>query len=361
MIERQIIIGLIVSIEFLQQVRPIWKAKILKSVTAQRLGQWCIEYFDKYHKAPEKAIETIYHEKLREGHLQKDLAEDLEEMIAGLSDEYEESFNLQYILDKTSGYFKERDLEIHQQQIKDLIDRGEVGEAELVASAYTGISVEISNDLDLSDPNIPLKVENAFKELARPLIKYPGALGSFWNHQLVPGAFIGLMAREKLGKTFWLLDMGIRAARQGTNVAFFQAGDMTENQQIKRIASYLTKKPLLESYCGDVFLPMIDCERNQLDVCEKSERECDFGVFANDNLDAKSLRKEINMEKLQEAFTDEPDYNPCRNCEEFKRKALGVPWIRKIEVKYPVRVVEATKKIFDFFVEKKRRFKLSTY
>ena len=361
MIERQIVIGCIVSTEFLQQVRPIWETKLLKAVSAQRLSTWAIEYFDEYNKAPLRDIETIYYEKLREGYIEKDLAEDLEEMIADLSDEYEESFNLQYILDKTSGYFKERHLELHQQQIKDLMDAGDITEATTLASQYTGLTFEISNDLDLSGPNVLLKVENAFTELSHPLIKYPGALGEFWNHQMVPGGFIGLMAREKLGKTFWLLDMAIRAVRQGTTVAFFQAGDMTENQQLKRISSYLTKKPVLEKYCGEVYLPVVDCVRNQLDECEKQERECDFGVFMNEKLDEKTLRKKTNMERLKEAYEDEPDYRPCRNCEEFKRKALGAPWIQKIQVKSPVRVAEAKRKVNEFFVEKRRRLRLSTH
>ena len=362
MIERSIIIGLITSTAFLQQIRPIWETKFLKSVSAQQLSQWCVEYFDEYHKAPEKTIESIYYEKLRTGYIKKDLAEDMESTIADLSDEYEESFNLPYILKKVSGYIKERHLELHLQEVKDLSEAGEILEAQALASSYKGVSFEISNDLDLSSPNVLLKIENAFKELSQPLITYPGALGAFWNHQLIPGGFIGLMAREKLGKTFWLLDMAIRATRQGTNVAFFQAGDMTENQQLKRICSWLTKKPTLERNCGEVYIPVVDCVRNQLDLCDKQERECNHSSpFVDEEFDEKSIRKEINISLLKQAYEDEPDYKPCRNCMEFHTKALGTPWLRKVNVKHTVKINEAKKKVTEFFIERKRRFHLSTH
>ena len=361
MIERQIVIGMIVSKEFLQQVRPIWETKFLKSVSAQQLSQWAIEYFDEYHEAPEKVIESIYYEKLRTGFIKKDLADDVENTIADLSDEYEESFNLPYVLKKVSGYIKERHLELHLQEVKDLADAGETLEAQALASSYKGVTFEISNDLDLSSPNVLLKIENAFTELSKPLITYPGALGAFWNHQLIPGGFIGLMAREKLGKTFWLLDMAIRAARQGTSVAFFQAGDMTQNQQLKRICSYLTKKPTLERNCGEVYIPVVDCIYNQLDLCNKTERECNFGLFANEEFDEKSIRKEINISLLKQAYEDEPDYKPCRNCAEFLTRSYGAPWVRKVTVKHTVKINEAKKKVTEFFIDRKRRFKLSTH
>jgi len=156
--------------------------------------------------------------------------------------------------------------------------------------------------------------------------------------------------------------MAIRAVRQNTKVAFFQAGDMTEAQQLKRICSYLTKKPTQEKYCGEVFIPVVDCLRNQLDLCNKEERECEFGVFPqHSKLTETDIRKEITMDHLKEAFLDEPDYRPCRNCSEFHKLPLGTPWIKKIQVKYPVRMKEGQKKVDEFFIQHKRRIQLSTH
>lgn len=792
MIERQIITGLIVSTEYIQQIFPIWDRKLLEAKTAQRIADWCIEYFEKYHKAPGRTIQSIYDAKLHSGQLPEDLAADVEEILIGLSDEFDESFNLQYVLDKTNSYFKERHLAIHTKKVQELLEADDVDAANALASTYRGLSFEISNDLDLSNPSALLKVENAFMELSTPLITYPGALGELWNSQLTRGSLIGILAPEKRGKclpgdqkiltstgqwvelkqlikekrtdivswdeseekfvktqitdfwkngnkpvyrvttrsgravtvtknhpfltpdgwldlnqigvgdsiavpkrlpifgkvkmedhvvrllayfiaegclreysykigqstkvicftnadkdikrdftkcvalmdcsvtwhgidgrvrnskenkrkhnknyvldlvkkydlwnklsydktipdsifqttkkntalflsilytcdgwsnrdgsqvgftvaneelarqvhtlltkfgivsrlnwgynskagfwsvlisgnenirkfqkeisfqftkqekftkgirgkkrvfksfldkfptsiaqafhdelkdefsngkteytqygyplefnrlfkkassvreqiakkqpimrqsfaevrhtetgkkyfnsdllwdqivsvtylgeqetydltvsthhnfiaeniivhnTFLLLDMCVRAVRNKAKVAFFQAGDMTENQQIKRIASYLAKKPVQEKYCGDVFFPVIDCVRNQLDTCDKEERECDFGPFADYNkFDERTLRKEISMPLLKEAFAlDGEDYRTCRNCKDFQLKFLGTPWIQKTHIKSPIHVNEAKRKVQEFYIDKKRRLRMSTH
>jgi hypothetical protein len=359
MIERQIIIGLITSTEFIQHIHVNWDNSLLESKTAQRLALWCMEYFEKYKRAPGKDIESIYFEKLRTGDLPKDLGEDIEEILEDLSEEYEERFNLEYTLDRTSLYLKERQLEKLSETIKDLIASGETAEAERITKQYKAITAEITHDLDLSNVNTLLKVENAFNELYDPVLYYPGALGDFMNRQLTRGSFVAFLASEKRGKSFWLLDMAIRASKQKAKVAFFQAGDMTENQQLKRVGIYLTKKPDDERYTGDMYLPVTDCMFNQLDQCDKDERECDFGVFEKSNI--KSIKKEITLETLKKAYKNEPRYSACHNCLEFKKHTWGVPWIKKIKIKETITPQNAKDKIQQFFIDKKRKFKLSTH
>lgn len=362
MIERQIVIGLIVSTDFLQRIRPMWETRLLKATSAQRLSQWAIEYFDKYHKAPGLHIEDIYFEKLREGYIEKDLAEDIEEDLRDLSEEYEESFNLQYALDSADKYLNERHLSLHLEKVQELIDSGEPGEARELALAYCGFSAPLANEIDLSDRKVLLNVEMAFSATQMPVVVYPGILGEFWNEQMVRGGFVSFMAREKLGKSFMLIDLAIRAVRQKSRVAFFQAGDMTENQQIKRICSYLSQKPILEKYCGEVFVPVVDCMMNQLDLCNREIRECDFGPFAGmKDWNEKNIRQKLTRDIIRKAWVEEPDYVPCHNCREFRKRSWGVPWAERKMIKYPVDVVEAKIKWNEFFIKKKRRFRLSTH
>ena len=149
MIERQIVIGLIVSTDFLQQIRPGWEPALLEAQTAKVIAPWCVEYFDEFGKAPGKLIETIYFEKLREGEIPKNINEDVEESLRDLSEEFEESFNFKYALKKTKQYFRERSLALQADRIKEQLDAGELDEAERLASTYQAVPAEISNDLDL--------------------------------------------------------------------------------------------------------------------------------------------------------------------------------------------------------------------
>ncbi len=355
-IERRIVIGLITSTEFVQQIRSTWDSQLLESNMAQRLATWCIEYYDKYDKAPGRDIEGIYLQKLKEG-LPKDIGEEIEEdILPSLSEEYtEEKFNLDYLLDQTRGYFKERYLTQFSEDIQSLVEQGELTEAEKLALEYNPPASSSDVDLDLSNETTLERIDKAFATTNQSVVRYPGALGDFWNEQLVRESFVALMASDKRGKSYWLLDMSIRACRQKAKVAFFQAGDMTERQQLRRICIYLNKKSDLKKYCGTMYQPMKDCAHNQMDTCDKDVRECDFGVFSG--RDIKELRKQVSLGELKRLRNENPDYLTCHNCDQYK----GAVWIEEVDVGDPLTVEEAKTSINDFFIKHKRRFKLSSH
>jgi len=362
MIERKIIIGCIISTDYLRQITNIWDSQLLESSIAKRITMWCWEYFNKYDRAPGKDIEGIFYSKLKSGKIPKDLAEEIEEdILPGLSKEYEkESFSLDYLLEETQKFFKERKLAIMAENITNLIDNGELLEAEKIASEYKPTLSGIKEDLDLSDPIALERVDKAFTSSNECLIYYPRQLGDFWNAQLVRGGFVALMASEKRGKTFWLLDMAFRACKQGRKVAFFQAGDMTESQQIIRMCTYLCKKSNLAKYCGKMFEPVRDCIRNQLNDCDLETRECSFGPF--EGKDENTIRNKITQGELIDALEINKDYKPCSSCPEYWNKPWGAVWLKKVDVgEDPLTQEEAKIAISKFFFLSKRKFKLSTH
>jgi len=236
-----------------------------------------------------------------------------------------------------------------------------LSEAEKVASQFKPDANGIGVCLELSEQEqLEKSVDRAFDETYQTIIRYPKIIGQFINDQLIRGGFVALMASEKRGKTFWLLDMAIRARRQGAKVAFFQAGDMTESQQMKRLVSLLAKKTTNEKYAGDMLESIPDCVRNQNNSCDKSVRECDFGIF--EAMSEKEIREEITMELLTKKFkaTENKDYKACWNCSEYSKSALGAPWLQKTKVE--VLTAKKAKIILNnFFVKRKRKFKLATY
>lgn len=362
MIERLILTGLINSTEYLQQVRPVWTKSVIKSKTGNEIADWCIEYFDKYEKAPGKTLEDIFYTKQQNKEVAADLLESIEEDLEDLGAEYDESFNLPYALDQTTAYIKLRHLEEHSAKLRELIRNGDVDEADTVAAGYKVATHNLVDDVDLGDKKVLTKLESVFNINMDPLIRYPGALGEIMNDQMVRGGFVALMASEKRGKSFWLLDMAIRATIRRNKVAFFQAGDMTEDQQLKRIASYLTKLPTDEKYTGQVFSPRADCLKNQLDICDREERRGSFGLFTGGEYNDEDIRKKLTRQSLIEAWEDfEDDYSPCTFCEEHLDHRLGVPWLVPEEITHVVDATEAKKVVEQYFFKKGRRFKLSTH
>ena len=60
MIERKIIIGLIVSTEYLKRIRPIWDVMLLESSTAKLLANWAIEYYASYFAGDLHSFYVVY-------------------------------------------------------------------------------------------------------------------------------------------------------------------------------------------------------------------------------------------------------------------------------------------------------------
>ena len=349
-IERRICTGLIVSTDYLRKVFPIINLRYFQSPTAKLLAQWCVEFFEKYDRAPGRDIEGIYIQKVREG-LKEEQAEWIEMVLEGLSQDYEraDSFNADYLLDETKSYFRQRHLELFTKELKATIESGDVSKAEALAMGYRPSLAEKGSYLDVFSQNALVVVEDAFRERQKPLIKFPKALGEFWNHELHRGAFVAFMGREKIGKTFWLIEMAMRAIRSGCNVVFFQAGDMTEKQQIRRIAIYLAGKSDREAYCQEMWVPEVDCVKNLLDQCNKPEREPNEQVFER--------VADINYETLIQAVESHPNHVPCRNCSEL----VGTVWLKKRPATKPLTWVEGYKAMRRFGRKYKRKFRLCTY
>jgi replicative DNA helicase len=361
MIERQIVIGLITSTDYLKQIRSEWNDLYIESPMAKRLSSWCWEYFNKYDKAPGRNIEGIYFHKIKTGKIAKNVAEEIEqEILPKLSQEYEAAgLNVEYLLDQTHKYFKERKLLLHSDAIQALITEGSLEEAEVLASDYKPTTDGSRTDLELCSEIILDRIDHAFNHQGEVLIKYRNSLGEFWNDQLVRGGFVALMASEKRGKTFWLLDMAMTACAQGRKVVFFQAGDMTEAQQIKRMCVYLAQKSDNRKYCGEHFEPVMDCIHNQTNNCDKEERCCTTGVFEG-RLE-EDVKGRIHIDELIEVFESHKKYKPCTECEDYRHTHWGVPWIKKIKEVEPLSAKEARQAAREFFLKSGRSFKLSSH
>lgn len=362
-IERKIIIGMIVSRDFLQQIQPYFKSRLLKAGAAKRLSRWCMEYFEQQKTSPGKDIETIFLTKLKQDRIPEDIAEEIEEdILPSLSEEYASGdINVEYLLEQARTYFRERHLQLYNEEVRVLLDQGELLEAEKLVNDYKPLSSGAHDHIDLSDKEVLSRIELAFTTESQSLVKFPRALGEMWQDQLTRGAFVALMASEKRGKSYWLLEIATRASKQGRSVAFFQAGDMTESQQLKRICVYHTKQPVRPLPMAKKFVPVRDCIFNQDDSCNKDEREHDEGIFMGKNEPkAEDIRKKVTRQDLLQKLKEYPDHVPCHNCKEYNSRNWGTPWVKRIN---PTLITyksgqEAVRK---FFIEQGRKFKLSTH
>lgn len=362
--ERKIIIGLITSTDYIKSIRPFLKLSFFDSSAARVIAGWCLEYFDHYQKAPGKAIQDIFRTKLQQNQVRKDIAEEYEvEILPSLNEEYEQDpVSWEYLRDRTINYFRIQNITRFNETLQDLIRRGTneaIIEAEAQVSNFRTLAVETEDSLNLHSKDVLPEIAKAFEEASECLVRYPKQLGVMWNDQMVRGALVGLMGSSKRGKTFWLLDIAMRACRQGRKVVFFQAGDMTRKQQLRRICIYLAQKSYLKKYCGKQWEPIRDCIFNQLDTCTKDERQCKYGIAEGCTVDY--LRNEITLKQLIEWYQANPDYQPCCNCEAYDHHPWGTPWIREIDLGEPLTAQEGEREVENFFMRPGRYLKLSTH
>ncbi len=147
--ERQIVIGLITSTEYLKQIQEVWNIEYIESTTAKLISSWVWEYFNKYGEAPGKLIETIYYQKLKEGKLQKDIAEDIEDSILpSLSAEFESTGTNEYLIDQTVKHFKSRHLKIQNEKIEALVQSGQIEEAEKIVKDFKPLEIVTTSKLN---------------------------------------------------------------------------------------------------------------------------------------------------------------------------------------------------------------------
>ena len=352
-IERRICIGLICADEYAKEIQKRWEPKYLTSAAARIIAQWCLEYYDKYQKAPKSDIEGIYVQKLKEQQIRKEQGEDIEDILDGLNSEYEEhQFNVEYLLDNTKVYFQERRLVLFADEVTALRQSGDLAGAEVLATSYSPPEQE---EHSCVDPFASAeRIKAVFSTKTKPIIEFPGALGEFINDQLVRDGLVGFMGPEKRGKSWILQEIAMQGIKQGCNVAFFQAGDMSEAQMIRRLCIYLSKKSDQERYCRALHYPVLDCVHNQNDSCEKAERQCAFGVFEGKTPEEV---KKITKAELKVAFKANPDYAPCRNCKNIR----GAIWLQKREVVFPLTWKEAYQKVRKFRAKHHNKLRLSTY
>jgi hypothetical protein len=348
-IERRIIIGMIVSDEYLQFISDNWEPRYFESATAKMLASWCFDYYKKYNKAPMQDIEGIYFDKLKEKVVPANTAADIEDILGSMSEEYEhDKFNVPYLVEQTKTFLRERFLETFAKDIIGALAAGKIHEADKLAASYHD-PVHVKSEVGINPFKAKDAVEKAFEEDAVPVMTFSKDMGHFMNEQLTRGSFIVFQGPEKRGKTFWLLEMAMRAFTQGCNVAFFQCGDMTEPQLIRRMGVYLCKCSDKERYCGGNYLPVVDCIKNQCDTCKNSARESDFGVF--------TVPTHQNYFALREACDKYPEYRPCHNCKEIEPTV----YFEKTQPQQPINGAKAWIAFRKMERQAKREFKLATY
>lgn len=243
--ERRVLIGMIVDVSVVSKIATKWKKDgLFANRWANLVGSWAVEFFNRYGKAPGKAIEGLF-ESWCDEVSDKETAAIVESFLTSLSGEYvalRKEANSQYTLDLASTLFDRIALQKHAETIQGYVDRGDLDKAKKKAEAFLPIAINASSGIDVLQDLSALEL--AFIEKKDPLINYPGDCGKFFEDVFEHDSFVSFLAPEKRGKSFWLLDAAWRGMKQRKKVAFFSVGDMSQSQVLLRLAARAANRPV---------------------------------------------------------------------------------------------------------------------
>lgn len=265
--EKRILIGMITDDIVCSRIGSKWAKKMFKSKWAELVASWCKDYFSKYGKAPGKNIVQLFEAwALKVEAKDKDTVSLIEKFLSSLSGEYtslKKDLNAQHTLDLAMDFFSKNQLAHAAKLVAAHLENGDTAEAAKVFSDWKGVELTASECCDIHKD--PAAIDEAFDQRANPFFRYPGSIGEFFGDCFGPGRLVGIMAPEKRGKTWWLMDIAWRAAECRVPTAFFSTGDMTQAQMVERLVIRAAKRPMekcvyrvpteIHRPCGDGKLP----------------------------------------------------------------------------------------------------------
>ena len=306
--ERRVLVASIVSDSYCS---AIFKNKnqihnLLPAESSKMIWQFALSFYDQWNCAVRGSLRNVFEDESKE--MSKEISDDIEDLLIGISKQYSnDDFQWEYEFEQTKKYIDERHLEENLKEAQALLDLGKAEEAQALKLAFNPIDWE--EDEHEFDPfRDSDMMSKSINEAVTPIVNLRGGLGQFMNRELTRGSYVAILAAEKSGKTFTLMDVAIQAINQGLNVAFVGLGDMSDTQMTKRLLSMVTKQPSELNHCGERLIPTLDCAWNQDGSCS---HKCTESILFEDE-------ETGEIERL--VYEDlEDDYTPCTACKNDKK------------------------------------------
>ncbi len=340
--EVKIIAAAIYDDGFLLDFSDIYQPGLFTDPKSDRILGWCLSYFELYERAPGIHIQDLFLKEVESEAFSEEEATMLSKVLKKAEGIASKGIQKDFVLDKAKEYFQKKALETLTKKIENTDVSSALKEVEDFRVPET-VSTYI---LPFSKPEL---FKEAVNKKTVPIFRVPGALGEMMNPYLTRNSFIGFLAPEKRGKTWWLFELAIRAFQCRNNVALFQVGDMSEDQGLRRIAHRLCGKPIYEHQIGPCLVPIIDCRDNQNGSCPSVNR----------------MNKHIITDEADDKLPWEEApkrYKPCTYCLHKGLKFPKETWFKEIQVKdilQDVDIEKAAKKMRSR--SKGKEFRLSTH
>jgi hypothetical protein len=218
---------------------------LFEADAANLVGTWCVDYYQRTGHAPGKGIEILFH---RWG--ETDARDDdkkievVQRLLSSLSGEYDrmaQTTNADFLTDIAADIFNATRVRRKMKLVEGDLAKGDVKKALTRWEETKPFELGQGGWIDpVADTEAQ---DEAFREQGKSVIAYKGAFGRFMDTALELDGFVGLLGSEKRGKSYWLLEFAWKAMIQGLEVAYFEVGDLSRAQVMRRIYRKAARRP----------------------------------------------------------------------------------------------------------------------
>lgn len=232
-VEHRILGGLIVNTQLIQKVRGLIEPTLMETNAGKIVCQWVVDYYDEAGEAPGKTIMDVFVKRSHE--LPEAEALEIQKFLQTASNQTVSNVN--YLVKVTTEYFKTANLKRLSTSIDSVLASGNVAKAEAMVSSYLAPEIHQDDSVNILD-DVSL-IQKSFNIEEEELFAMPGDLNKVFGGPFCRGEFIALLAPPKRGKTWWLMDMAMRAFLAGNKVLFISL-EMNKEQMTRRFWQYLS-------------------------------------------------------------------------------------------------------------------------
>src|SRR6202044_2660414 len=249
--EKQFVTAMVTNIEFIRSSHPIISPELFTAKYTKLISKWCKEYYEQYHEAPGRNIESIYNSWIETESPESDDVEAVSDFLNSLSEEFDSApiLNVPLLVSEFSNFVRRKRMNVTVEEVVAALSYGDPDKAAAVLASHRDVV-----DTQQSGYN-PQKgkehYQQAFSVAQENIFDMPADAALFFRPALTRGSFIGIQANAKKFKTYWLYEFAYRALRTGLKVAFFQVGDLTQEDQDVRWANRIANIPLYADECAN--------------------------------------------------------------------------------------------------------------
>lgn len=245
---RRVLAALATDKVVLGRIAERWEpAGLFNDRTSDMVAGWCVNHWRKHGEPPGRAVEGLYDAwaaTRKDGDAEVGTVAKLLDYVSAELDRMGEGLSSDYVLDVAAGIFNRARLRDAVNLVEADLDAGRTDDA--FGRVDQLRRVELGTG-EMVRPSVEYEPwQRAFDKdrTSKPLVTYPGWLGTLLNGMMVRNTFVAWMAPDKVGKSMFLLDAAYRAVINRRRVAFLDVGDMTEEEVIERLGQRCLRRPV---------------------------------------------------------------------------------------------------------------------